>query len=404
MPAFEYTALDASGKEKKGVLEGDTARQIRQQLREQKLTPLSVAEGAKKAGNTRTGTTFRGGISTADLALVTRQLATLCSSGTPVEEALAAVSRQTEKQRIKTLLMSVRAKVLEGHSLADSLAEFPNVFPEIFRATVAAGEQSGHLDGVLERLADYNEERQTTQSSITKALIYPIGLIVMCILIVALLLAYVVPDVVAIFEDLDQELPLLTRIVLAMSDLVRTWGLAFLAAAITVIYLCKRALRREEVKYRVHSFLLRLPVFKRLIRSANSAQFSRTLSILASSGVPVLEALNIAADVLTNRPMRAAVRNAAVQVREGASLSRSLEKTGHFPPLMLHLIASGESSGRLSQMLEKAATHQERELNSAVAIFLGLFQPAIVMIMGGTVLLIVLAILTPIMQLNQLVE
>ena len=404
MPAFEYIALDANGKEKKGVLEGDTARQIRQQLREQKLSPLSVVEGSQKATQTRAGTRFRGGISTADLALITRQIATLSSSGTPVEEALSAVSRQTEKQRIKTLLLSVRGKVLEGHSLAVSLTEFPRVFPEIFRATVAAGEQSGHLDGVLERLADYTEERQETKSSISKALIYPIGLVVFCIIIVGLLLAFIIPDVVQIFEDMDQALPTPTVIVLALSDFVRHWGLLLVIGVIAAIFGFARAMRSEPFKFRVHSMLLRVPVFQRLIRSSNSAQFARTLSILSSSGVPVLEALSIASEVLTNRPMRAAVRDAAVQVREGASLSRSLEKSGHFPPIMLHLIASGESSGRLSPMLEKAATHQERELNSTIATFLGLFQPLVVFIMGGMVLFIVLAILMPMLELNSLIR
>ncbi len=404
MPAFEYTALDAAGKEKKGVLEGDTARQIRQQLRDQKLNPLTVVEGNTKATKARSGTRFRGGISTTDLALITRQIATLSSSGTPVEEALAAVSRQTEKQHIKTLLLSVRAKVLEGHSLADSLGEFPNVFPEIFRATVAAGEQSGHLDGVLERLADYSEDRQATQATITKALMYPAALIIAAVAIVGLLLAYVVPQVVQVFDSLNQELPLLTRVLIQTSELVRSWGVVFVAAVIAMVYLFKRAMRNEDLKFRVHSLLLRLPVIKRLIRSFNSAQFARTLSILAASGVPVLDALNIAADVLTNRPMRSAVRNAAIQVREGASLSRSLEKTGHFPPMMLHLIASGESSGRLGDMLEKSATHQERELNSHIAIFLGLFEPMIVLLMGGIILVIVLAILLPIFELNNLVS
>ncbi len=404
MPAFEYTALDAAGKEQKGVLEGDTARQIRQQLRDRKLSPLSVTEGSSKSSQTRTGSSFRGGISTTDLALITRQLATLSSSGTPVEEALAAVSRQTEKQRIKTLLLSVRGKILEGHSLAVSLGEFPKVFPEIFRATVAAGEQSGHLDGVLERLADYTEDRQSTRATITKALLYPAALVFASIAIVGLLLAYVVPKVVTVFDSLDQTLPLLTRILIQTSDLVREWGFVFVIALVVGIYLFQRAMQNDEVKYRVHTFLLRLPIIKRLIRGFNSAQFARTLSILASSGVPVLEALGIASDVLTSRPMRAAVQNAAVKVREGASLSGSLEKTGYFPPMMLHLIASGESSGRLGHMLDKAASHQERELNTHIAIFLGLFEPAIVLVMGGIVLFIVLAILLPIFELNQLVN
>ncbi len=404
MPAFEYIALDAAGKEQKGVLEADTARQIRQQLRERKLTPLEVVESSGKVAKTRTGIGFRGRISTTDLALITRQIATLSSSGTPVEEALAAVSRHTEKQRIKALLLSVRSKVLEGHSLANSMREFPKVFPEIFRATVSAGEQSGHLDGVLERLADYTEERQATQATITKALLYPAALVLAAIAIVGLLLAYVVPQVVQVFENMNQELPLLTRLLIRSSELVRSWGLIMIVVVVGAVYLFQRAMRREEIKYRVHSFLLRIPLISRLIRGFNSAQFARTLSILASSGVPVLEALGIASEVLTSRPMRAAVRDAAVQVREGASLSRSLEKHGYFPPMMLHLIASGESSGRLGDMLEKAATHQERELNTHIAIFLGLFEPVIVLFMGGIILGIVLAILLPIFELNQLVN
>ncbi len=404
MPAFEYTALDAAGKEQKGVLDGDTARQIRQQLRERKLTPLSVTEGSSKAVQTRTGVSFRGGISTTDLALITRQIATLSSSGTPVEEALAAVSQHTDKQRIKTLLLSVRSKVLEGHSLAHSMREFPKVFPEIFRATVAAGEQSGHLDGVLERLADYTEERQATQATITKALLYPAALVFASIAIVGLLLTYVVPQVVQVFDNMDQELPLLTRLLIQTSEVVRSWGLLIIAGVVGAVFLFQRAMQGEKFKYRVHTLLLRLPLISRLIRGFNSAQFARTLSILASSGVPVLEALGIASDVLTNRPMRAAVRDAAVRVREGASLSRSLEKDGYFPPMMLHLIASGEASGRLGDMLEKAATHQERELNTHIAIFLGLFEPVIVLLMGGIILVIVLAILLPIFELNQLVS
>lgn len=404
MPAFEYTALDAAGKQQKGVLDGDTARQVRQQLRERKLTPLSVVEGSSKAVQTGTGSRFRGGISTTDLALITRQFATLVSSGTPVEEALAAVGRHTEKQRVKTLLLSVRSRVLEGHSLAHSMRDFPKVFPEIFRATVAAGEQSGHLDGVLERLADYTEEQQATRATITKALLYPAVLVFASIAIVSLLLAYVVPQVVQVFDNMNQQLPLLTRLLIRTSELVRSWGLLFIVAMVAAVYLFRRAMRAEQFKYRVHSVLLRIPLVGRLIRGFNSAQFARTLSILASSGVPVLEALGIASEVLTNRPMRAAVLDAGAQVREGASLSRSLEKHGYFPPMMLHLIASGEGSGQLGKMLEKAATHQERELNTHIALFLGLFEPVIVLLMGGIILVIVLAILLPIFELNQLVS
>lgn len=409
MAAFEYLALDTRGREKKGVLEADTARLARQQLRQQDLTPLEVSEtsGRDKKSNGEKGPampTFRGGIKTNDLALLTRQIATLSAAGTPLEESLSAVSRQTEKQRIKSLLLSVRAKVMEGHTFASALSDYPKVFPEIYQATVSAGEQSGHLDAVLERLADYTEDRQASNATVKKALIYPSMLVVASILIVGFLLAYVVPQVVQVFEGMDQELPALTQGMLAASAFVREWGLVVAIVSFFAIVAFKRAMRGEAFKTRVHGILLKLPLFKRLIRGFNTSQFARTLSILAASGVPVLEALDIGSQVITNRPMRKAVNTASAQVREGSTLSAALEKTGYFPPMLLHLIASGEASGQLDSMLEKAATHQERELNSLMAIFLGLFEPVVILIMGGVVLTIVLGILLPIFEMNQLVS
>lgn len=408
MAAFEYLALDERGREKKGVLEADTARLARSLLRQQSLTPLEVSEtsgrGKPRSDGARAQPTFRGGIKTNDLALLTRQIATLSAAGTPLEETLSAVSRQTEKPRIQSLLLSVRAKVLEGHSFAVALKDYPKVFPEIYQATVSAGEQSGHLDAVLERLADYTEERQASNATIKKALIYPSMLVFASILIVSFLLAYVVPQVVQVFDGLDQELPALTVGMLAASDFVREWGLVVAGVIFVGVVLFRRAMRSEHFKMRVHTFLLKLPLFKRLIRGHNTAQFARTLSILAASGVPVLEALDIGSQVVTNRPMREAVKTAAVQVREGSTLSSALERTGYFPPMLLHLIASGESSGQLDNMLEKAASHQERELNGLMAVFLGLFEPVVILIMGGVVLTIVLGILLPIFEMNQLVN
>lgn len=405
MAAFDYIALDPAGREKKGVLEADTARAARAQLRSQELTPLKIGESHQKTtSNKKSPKAFRGGISTSELALVTRQIATLTDSGTPLEEALAAVSRHTEKQRVKSLILSVRSKVLEGHSLAASLKDFPRVFPEIYQATVAAGEQSGHLDAVLERLADYFEDRQAANATVKKALIYPSMLVVASVAIVAFLLGYVVPQVVQVFDSMNQELPALTRGMLAASAFVREWGLIVLIATVVLIIVFQRAMQGEAFKMRVHRILLKIPLFSKLIRGFNAAQFARTLSILAASGVPVLEALEIASQVITNRPMREAVRVASAQVREGSTLSKALERSGYFPPMLLHLIASGESSGKLDTMLEKAATHQERELDSTMAIFLGLFEPVVILIMGGVVLTIVLGILLPIFEMNQLVS
>ncbi len=408
MAAFEYVALDLKGREKKGVLEADTARLARSQLRAQNLTPLQVDETTvrSKTKNQRGGKatpTFRGSLKTNDLALLTRQIATLSAAGTPLEESLAAVSRQTEKPRIQSLILSVRSKVLEGHSFAAALKDYPKVFPEIYQATVSAGEQSGHLDAVLERLADYTEERQVANATVKKALIYPSMLVIASVLIVAFLLSYVVPQVVTVFDGMGQDLPPLTKGLLATSAFVREWGLLAAIVFVLAIFAFGRAMRGEAFKTRIHGVLLRTPLIKKIIRGFNTSQFARTLSILSASGVPVLQALDIAAQVVTNRPMRKAVDKAAGQVREGTTLGNALEKTGYFPPMMLHLVASGEASGKLDSMLEKAATHQERELNSLMAIFLGLFEPIVILIMGGVVLTIVLGILLPIFEMNQLV-
>lgn len=408
MTAYDYLALDTSGREKKGVLEADTARLARTQLRGLNLTPLEVIESSGKAskGGSGTGTkknNFRGSISTNELSLITRQIATLTGSGTPIEEALSAVAKQSDKQKIKSLILSVRSKVLEGHSLAAALSDYPKVFPEIYQATVAAGEQSGHLDAVLERLAEYFENRQATQATVKKALIYPSMLVVASIGIVAFLLGYVVPQVVQVFDSMNQELPTLTRLMLALSAFVREWGVIILGVLVVAIIIYKRLMRGEAFMTKVHTFQLRIPVVSKLIRGFNASQFARTLSILAASGVPVLEALDISSQVVTNRPMRSAVKKAAGQVREGSTLGTALEKTGYFPPMLLHLIVSGEASGKLDSMLEKGATHQEREVDSLISIFLGLFEPVVILIMGAAVLAIVLAILLPIFEMNQLV-
>lgn len=407
MSAFEYTALDGRGRERKGVAEGDTARQVRQQLRDQGLSPLSVAEAAGRERRVDrsqpSGGLLRRGLGAGDLALLTRQLATLVQSGMPVEEALRAISRYADKPRVQRLVMAVRARVIEGHSLAAGLAEFPRSFPEIYVATVRAGEQSGHLGNVLERLADYVESRQDTASSVATALAYPIILTVAAVGIVVGLLVYVVPQVVGVFDSLEAELPLLTRVLLAVSGFLREWGPALLLAVIAAVIAGRLALRREGVRHAVDRWLLRLPVIGPILRGADTGRFARTLSILAASGVPVLEALSIAATVVSNRPMRRSVQHAAAQVREGGALNRSLERGGHFPPMFLHMIAIGEESGQLDNMLHRAADYQERATNRTVTLLVNIFEPALILFMGLLVLLIVLAILLPIFELNQLV-
>ncbi|HSC46914.1 MAG TPA: type II secretion system F family protein, partial [Gammaproteobacteria bacterium] len=335
MGAFEYTALDARGRELKGVLEGDTPRQVRQQLREQGLTPLAVLEAAESEARAPRGFGLQRGIGATDLALITRQLATLVRSALPVEEALLAASQQCEKPRLKSMLLAVRARVMEGHTLASGLAQFPHVFPEIFRATVAAGEHSGHLDGVLERLADYAESRQLLRQKLSLAMIYPVILTGMAVAIVTGLLVYVVPQVVQVFQHTGQKLPLLTRALIGLSGFIRAEGVVLLILLAFAVIATRAMLKKPDVRRRWHFTLLRLPLFGRLTRGVNTARFTRTLSILAGSGVPVLEAMRIASEVIANIPMREAVEDAARRVREGASISQSLGRSGLFPPLVV---------------------------------------------------------------------
>jgi general secretion pathway protein F len=404
MGAFEYTAVDTSGRERKGVLEGDTARQVRQVLREQSLLPVAVHEVAQTEHRRRTvKLSFRRGVSAGDLSLMTRQLATLVHAGLPLEEALQAVSEQTEKPRIKSIVLGVRAKVMEGHALADGLADFPAVFPDLYRATVAAGEQSGHLDTVLERLADYTETREQLRNRTLGALLYPIVLFIICSLIVFMLLTYVVPKIVTQFEHSKAALPLLTRVLIAWSDFMREWGWLVILIVIGAIVGFIRWLRDPAARRKFHAFLLRVPLIGKVVRGNNTARFARTFSTLTSSAVPVLDALRISGEVVTNLPMRDAVQDAATRVREGAPIGRSLGASKLFPPMMIHLISSGESSGQLEVMLDRAATNQEREMDAILTAVVGLLGPLMIVLMGGFVLMIVLAMLLPIFQLNELI-
>jgi general secretion pathway protein F len=404
MGAFEYTAADTAGRERRGIMEGDTARQVRQLLRERQLLPLTVMPVVEKESTRRRGFSLRRSLPARDLSLFTRQLATLVQAGLPLEEALLAVSEQTEGARVKSILLGVRAKVMEGHTLADGLGDFPRAFPELYRATVAAGEQSGHLDMVLERLADYTESRQELRQKVMNAMIYPVVLVVLALLIVSGMLVYVVPKVVSVFANTKKELPVITKGLIALSDFLRHDGIYLLIGIAALAWLIRRVLRQPGPRWTWDRTLLRLPVIGRLTRGFNTARFTRTFSILTGSGVPVLEALRISAEVVTNRPMQAAVEDAADRVREGAAIGRSLATSGLFPPICIHLISSGESSGELEAMLARTASNQEKEVDGLIAALMGLLEPALIITMGLAVLLIVLAILLPIFQLNQLVN
>jgi general secretion pathway protein F len=402
MAAFEYTALDAQGREQKGVLQADTERQVRQQLRERGLIPLSVKGVAEQQSRQAASKwQLKRGLKVADLALLTRQLSTLLSAGLPVEEALQGVAEQTEQARIKSIIIAVRSKVMEGYSLASGLADFPHVFPELYRATVKAGEESGKLSAVLDRLAEYTEEQQGIRQKIQQAAVYPILMLVVSGLIVVALMVYIVPNIVGVFADSGQELPGLTMGLLAMSNVVQAYGLYAFVLLLVAMVLWKRAERNPVFKAKMDGHRLRIPLIGRVMRNLNTARFAHTFSILSASGVSVLEAMRTGADVMTNLPMRAAVQSATGRVREGQSIHRALQETKYFSPMMIHLLANGEASGQLANMLERAASIQDKEVDTLIGSVLSLLEPLIILVMGGVVLLIVLAVLLPIFSLTQ---
>ncbi|MBD8514846.1 type II secretion system inner membrane protein GspF [Photobacterium sp. WH77] len=404
MAAFEYKALDTKGRQKKGVMEADTARQLRQQLREQGLIPVEVSQSHEREKRKAGGRiAFRRGISTNELSLLTRQLATLVQAGMPLEECLRAVAEQSEKVRLKNMMLAVRSRVVEGYTLADSMAEFPHIFDQLFRAMVSAGEKSGHLDTVLNRLADYTENRQKMRSKLQQALIYPTMLTLVAVSVVAFLLATVVPKIVDQFVHMGQELPQITQVLLAASNFVQHWGLAVVLVIILLIAGIRMALRRPDLRLRWDRRMMGVPVIGKVARGLNTSRFARTLSICTSSAIPLLDGMKVASQVMTNTWVNQEILEAADKVREGASLRVSLEQTKLFPPMMLHMIASGERSGELEQMLTRAADNQDRDFESLVNMALGVFEPLLIVVMAGVVMFIVIATLMPIIALNNMV-
>lgn len=402
MPAFDYTALDTAGRKKRGVLEADSPRLVRQLLRERQLIPLDVNETRQKQNdrNLFSRNSMRG----ADLALVTRQLATLIQAGLSVEESLSATAQQTEKSSVERIILAVRSKVREGHSLADSLAQFPRAFPTLYIATIAAGEQSGHLDAVLNRLADYIEEQQSFQQKIQLAMIYPIMLVVMSVLIVTGLMVYVVPDIVETLITSGQELPVATKVLISISSFLENHGLWLLLCLLLLAIAIKQLLNRPAIKLRWHKRLLHLPLVKRISRGGNAARYISTLAILTNSGIPLVEGMRISTAVVTNTFLRQRLTAANQQVKEGISLNRTLTQCGYFPPMIVHLVASGETSGELGPLLQKAGKAQETELQRLVSAMVALLEPITLVLMGLIVMSIVFAVLLPILNLNQIVH
>lgn len=405
MTAFQYTALDKNGKRIKGIAEADSARLVREQLRDKHLTPLTVdlISGVDKKSISKKfsfsfGTQKK--ISPADLSLITRQMSTLLQAGIPIDEMLGAVSQQTDKQFIKQILIGVRAKVLEGYSFAEGLNDFPAAFPELYRTTVAAGERSGKLDQVLNQLAEYTEKQHYIRQKILQALVYPIMMIVVSISIVIFLLIYVVPKIVNVFSQTNQTLPLATQILISISTFMQNYGLYMLLALIIFIFLWTRALKKVAFRRRVHAVMLKIPVIGRSIKTINGARFGRTLGILNAASVPVLDAMQASASLVKPLPMVDKIEISISQVREGAPIHLALQKTEFFAPMFIHLVASGEASGQLDSMLEKAANYLEKDVEGLTQTAMTLFEPLMILVMGAIVLYIVLAIMLPIFALD----
>ncbi len=406
MSAFRYKALNLEGRLIKGVLEADSERHLRAQLRAQQLRPVEVlGVEMKVAKGPRSRFVFlKSGLSGSELALVTRQLATLVASALPLDECLQAAAEQTRKPSIKSILLEVRSRVSEGYTLASGMAQYPQAFGEMYRAMVHAGEQAGQLAPVLEQLAAYTENRQLTAQKLKLALIYPFVLMGVAVSVVAALMVFVVPELVSIFTHTKKELPPLTVGLIATSDFLRNWGAYLLVGFVLSGIGLRRLLQEPRRQLAWHQLLLRLPGIGRVLTGIDTARFSSTLSILMASGVPLLDALHIAGSVMSNRELQQAATKVADNVQEGSSLNKALSQGAFFPPMMVHMVASGEVSGELEVMLERSAVNQERELEMTLGTVMGLFEPLMVILMGGVVLLIVLAILLPIFDLNTMVR
>ncbi len=406
MPAFRYEAVDAAGATHKGVVNSDSARSARSDLRVQGFTPLAVEAIAAQVDDQ--GVAKRRGfgerLTQNELALFTRQLASLLEAGLPLEQAFTALLEQAERPYVRDLIASIRSEVIGGASFSDALSRYPRDFAEIFRALVASGEQIGHLARVLTRLADYIERRNALVQKVKLAFTYPAIVTVVAFAIVIFLLTYVVPQIVSVFTNTKQKLPLLTMIMLGVSEFVIDYGIAMAVGLIAAFVAWRRALRNPALKLRYHTWLLTAPIYGKFERSLNTARFASTLAITTGSGVPILRALDTSRDTLSNVAMRDLVEQASASVREGVSLARALSAQKHFPPMLIHMIRAGEITGELPAMLERAADSQQQDLERRTLTIAGLLEPVLILAMGVVVLLIVLAVLMPIIEINQLVR
>ena len=401
MPAFDYSAVDVSGRTVAGVLTAPDEAAARKALERRRLMTLSLSRASGAAATSDKAPRLRQKLSARSLALTTRQLATLITVA-PVDEALRTLMLQAERPNVRRILAGVHGGVVEGQRLSEAMARQGAAFPPLYRATVAAGEASGALAPILERLADGLERDQLVRGKVITALVYPAVLALVALGVVIALMVFVVPKVVDQFDSMNQTLPLLTRAVIGVSDLMRNWGWLFLLLLVGGGAGFVAGLRKPEFRLAVDRRILRLPVVGRLTRDLHGARMARTLSTMITAGLPVLEGLTITARTVSNRALRAATEMMADAVREGGGLSAAMRRADVFPPILVHMTASGEASGRLEPMMERAADYLEREFSAFTAVMLSFLEPAIIVVMGGVVALIVLSILLPILQINTL--
>ena len=404
MSAFEYEALDRQGRRHRGVVVADTARLARKDLQLRKLVPLTVepTNATDKTSKSKWFTQSRKRVSSRDLSLLTRQLATMLDAGAPLEGALQTLVQQSEKPALRSVLSGVRSDVMEGYTLSDSLARQGSAFSPFYRALVGAGEASGSLAAVLERLSVHLERAQEIRGKVITACVYPLVLAVTAFAVLAALITFVVPKVVEQFDSMGQDLPWLTTFVMGLSEVAQSYGLIFLVAIAVLIALAARILSNRTVREKADMALLHVPLIGRLMRDLQAARLARTLSTLISCGAPVVDGLKAAHKTMQNTILQNAIDSVIRKVQEGKALSAALRATNVFPPLLIYMVAIGESSGRLDTMLTKSADHLESEFETFTATALSLLEPAIIIVMGGVVATIVLAILLPILQLNSL--
>lgn len=421
MPAYQYEALDAQGKKKKGMIAADSLRDARKRLQSKTLFPVSLTEGGRAEASDRlastsltsrlssllsslsSNSTRSAKISSRDLAMVTRQMATMVGAGLPLDETLQAIAAQSEKPLIRDVLTNIRSRVVEGEKLSEAMKVEAKSFDDLYRAMIAAGEASGDLGGILARISEYCDKSEDVRTKVQAAMVYPVVLSVIATGVLVLLMTFVVPKIAVQFVSFNAELPALTRFVIGLSDILTHLGPAFLLIIIAAVIGYTAAMRRKPLRLKVHGFWLQLPLVGRLLRVVASARFARTLGTLVEGGSPVPEAILAARETQTNQVVRDAVDGIYKDVREGSALANAFRKSGIFAPLLVYMVAMGEKSGSLSHMLTKTADYLEGEFDGVTRTLMNLLEPAIVVIMGLMVGVIVMSIMLPIMRLNSLV-